>query len=123
MRKIILTGIISLLIFSCSKKEQAVEPSSPTTDISTPISAPVTAESLIQSSDCTGCHNATQKMIGPSYQEIAKKYPNTPENVSALADKILGGSRDVWGSVPMPSHSSMSKEHALLIATSILSHK
>ncbi|WP_407403066.1 c-type cytochrome [Chryseobacterium sp.] len=122
MRKIILTGIISLLIFSCSKKEQAVEQSSPIADVSTPVPTPVTGESLIEKSDCVGCHNATEKMIGPSYQEIAKKYPNTPENVSALADKIIGGNRDVWGSVQMPSHSTMSREDAMLIATSILSN-
>ncbi|MBQ0151943.1 MAG: cytochrome C [Chryseobacterium sp.] len=124
MKRILATGIISLLIISCSNKEQN-QANSSSTDVSTPVvsSAPATAESIIQASDCTGCHHATDRMIGPSYQEIAKKYPNTPENVSALADKIIGGSRDIWGSVPMPSHSTMSKENAMLIATSILSNK
>ena len=39
-------------------------------------------ERLINKSDCKACHNATKKTIGPSYVEIANRYPSSPENVA-----------------------------------------
>lgn len=43
---------------------------------------------LIGQSDCKTCHNKTLKTIGPSYTDIAKKYKNTPENITLLSSKI-----------------------------------
>lgn len=48
-------------------------------------------ERLIAKSDCVGCHKLDKKMIGPSYVEIAKKYPNNEKNVNYLAGKIIKG--------------------------------
>ena len=33
-------------------------------------------EKLIAKSDCVGCHKLDKKLIGPSYLDIAKKYPS-----------------------------------------------
>ena len=48
---------------------------------------------------CTACHGMAQKIVGPSFAEIAKKYPNGD---IYLADKIVKGGSGVWGSIPMP---------------------
>ena len=44
---------------------------------------------LVAKSDCFTCHKLREKLIGPSYDDVAKKYPNTSENVSLLADRII----------------------------------
>jgi cytochrome c len=41
-----------------------------------------------------------KKLIGPSFQEIAKKHTN---QVDYLAGKIKGGGVGVWGQIPMPA--------------------
>ncbi len=80
-------------------------------------------EKLIAKSDCVGCHKLDKKLIGPSYLDIAKKYPNNDKNATYLAGKIIKGGSGVWGSMPMSAHSSLKKEEAKSMATYILSLK
>jgi cytochrome c len=125
MRKAALL-MIMMISFSCSKsdnsgnKDVLVEEEMPATKV---ISDPIAeGKSLVEGSDCLGCHQMDERMIGPSYKEVAAKYENTPENVEMLADKIIKGSSGVWGDVPMPAH-GFSKENAKFMAQYILSLK
>ena len=54
---------------------------------------------LMQKNTCTACHAANTKLIGPSWNEIAKKYTGKSEY---LASKIKTGGAGVWGNIPMP---------------------
>ena len=67
---------------------------------------------LVAKSDCFTCHKLREPLVGPPYGEIAKKYDNTPENISLLADKIINGSSGVWGEVQMLAHRDIKKEEA-----------
>lgn len=69
-------------------------------------------ERLIDKSDCKACHNAQRKTIGPSYVDIAKRYPITPENVATLVGKIQNGGAGNWGNVLMSAHPNLSKTDA-----------
>lgn len=69
-------------------------------------------ERLINKSDCKACHNPTKRTIGPSYVEIAKRYPNSPENVATLVGKIQGGGSGNWGPVLMSAHPNLSTSDA-----------
>ncbi|SHL10684.1 c-type cytochrome [Flavobacterium xanthum] len=80
-------------------------------------------EKLIAKSDCIGCHKLDKKLIGPSYLEIAKKYPQTDKNVAYLTGKIIKGGSGVWGAIPMSAHASLKKDDAKSMATYILSLK
>jgi cytochrome c len=80
-------------------------------------------EKLIAKSDCIGCHKLDKKLIGPSYLEIAKKYPLTDKNVAYLTGKIIKGGSGVWGAIPMSAHASLKKDDAKSMATYILSLK
>lgn len=80
-------------------------------------------EKLIAKSDCIGCHNKVQKVIGPAYVDIAAKYPLNEENVNLLADKIINGGKGVWGEIPMTPHASLSKDDAKKMVSYILSLK
>jgi len=125
MKRVFLTVVLTV-IFSCSKNENSdnkdlttSEPEPAPKVVTDPIAE---GQSLIEGSDCLGCHKLDEKMIGPSYKEVAEKYENTPENLEMLADKILKGSSGVWGDVPMPAH-GFSKENAKFMAQYILSLK
>lgn len=61
---------------------------------------------LAKKSNCMACHSVDKKVVGPSYQEIAKKYAGDKGAEAALAKRIKGGTAanggQKWGAVPMP---------------------
>lgn len=76
---------------------------------------------LITRSDCASCHRPAQKLIGPSYADIAKKYKPTEANVNLIAQKIIKGGSGVWGQVPMAPHANIPLADTKKIAKYILS--
>lgn len=78
---------------------------------------------LISQSDCKSCHTEKSKLIGPSYKDIAAKYPANTKNISLLAGKIIKGGTGVWGQVPMTPHAALSKKDAEEMVKYILSIK
>ncbi len=115
MKKLIAIFSIFILIIACNsadtnKAEPVVE------DITVDITKdPVyqAALAIEAKSDCITCHKLDEKLIGPSYKEIATKYAaNQEEMIPKLAAKILSGGQGVWGEVPMTPHTALTKEEA-----------
>lgn len=121
MKKLFLTGCVSLLIFSCSKKENTTIDTAETPSVSEPAKTNLSGDQIIETLDCSGCHSVNERMIGPSYQEIAGKY--SQKDIELLASKIIEGGSGVWGSVPMSAHPQVSKEDAKKMVEYILSQK
>lgn len=72
-----------------------------------PVAAPATldaraAMALAGKYTCTACHGLTQKIVGPGFADVGKKYPG---QVNYLMEKIVKGSTGVWGQIPMPAQS------------------
>lgn len=78
---------------------------------------------LISQSDCLSCHKVDEKLIGPSYKEVAEKYDASEANVKYLADKIINGGSGVWGDVPMTPHPAINTDDAAEMAKYVLSLK
>ncbi len=57
---------------------------------------------LAKKSNCMTCHAVDKKMVGPAYADIAKKYAGNKTATKELAAKVKGGSKGVWGQIPMP---------------------
>lgn len=112
-----------MLIVSCSKKENTpVEISgSETHAVSEAPKADLSGDQIIETLDCSGCHSVNERMIGPSYQEIADKY--SEKDIELLASKIIEGGSGVWGSVPMAPHPQVSKDDAKKMVEYILTLK
>lgn len=67
------------------------------------ISTPAMANmDLAKKSNCMACHAVDKKMVGPAYQDVAKKYAGQKDAVKKLSAKVKAGGKDVWGPVPMP---------------------
>lgn len=62
---------------------------------------------LLKNSDCFTCHASKGKLIGPSFELIAKKYPLNKAVVDKLTSKVINGAKGVWGPVAMPPHKAM----------------
>ena len=57
------------------------------------------AMALLNKHSCTACHGVDKKVVGPGFNEIAKKHSGKTDY---LAGKIKSGGSGVWGPVPMP---------------------
>ncbi|GGE51110.1 cytochrome c [Pedobacter psychrotolerans] len=125
MKKTLL-GLGAVVIFMASftkadlEKEKTVVATATLSNHAMQMSA---GEKLINKSDCIGCHNKVNKIIGPAYVDIAKKYPATEKNINYLADKIIKGGTGVWGTMPMTAHSTLKPADAKLMVKYILSLK
>ena len=73
---------------------------------------------LAQKNACMACHAVDKKMVGPSYQDVAKKYAG--KSADELAKSIKAGGSGKWGAVPMPAQAALSDADAKTLATWIL---
>lgn len=62
------------------------------------------AVKIMNANDCRSCHNEKIMTVGPSYEAVAKKYPNTLANRQMLKSKIRNGGQGVWGGTAMTAH-------------------
>jgi cytochrome c len=69
-------------------------------------------------SDCATCHKLDEKLVGPSFREIAAKY--TEKDIDMLAGKVINGGAGNWGQVPMTPHPQLSQDDAKTIVKYIL---
>ncbi len=75
----------------------------------------------IDASDCKACHANNEKVNGPSYLEIAKKYGK--DDTGYLVSKIIKGGSGVWGEGAMSAHPQLKVEEVTRIVDYILSLK
>jgi cytochrome c len=73
---------------------------------------------LAQKNACMACHAVDKKLVGPSYQDVAKKYAG--KSADELAKSIKAGGSGKWGAVPMPAQAALSDADAKTLATWIL---
>lgn len=76
---------------------------------------------LIASADCLSCHKEHDKLVGPSYAEIAAKY--TGADTDKLVDKIIKGGSGSFGEVPMSPHPGVTTDDAKEMVKYILTIK
>lgn len=59
-------------------------------------------EALLKKHNCVACHQVDKKIIGPAYNEVAKKYKGQKDIAVKVAEKVKKGGQGAWGPVPMP---------------------
>ncbi len=80
-------------------------------------------EALAKAKNCMACHAAANKVVGPAYKDVAKKYAGDKTAADKLATKIVKGGSGVWGAVPMPANPQVSEAEAKKLAAWVLSLK
>jgi cytochrome c len=78
--------------------------------LATQASAADPAEALAQKSGCLACHSVSQKVLGPSYKDIAAKYKGDKTAEAKMVEKVKKGGSGVWGPIPMPANSPQVKD-------------
>ena len=72
---------------------------------------------------CMACHGIENKIVGPSYKDVAKKYKGQKGAEAKLAEKIMKGGKGAWGEVAMPANPQVSADEAKQLVTWIMSLK
>ena len=73
---------------------------------------------LAQKNACMACHAVDKKLVGPAYQDVAKKYAG--KSADELVKSIKAGGSGKWGAVPMPAQAALSDADAKTLAAWIL---
>jgi cytochrome c len=72
-------------------------------------------------SDCATCHKINERVVGPSFKEIAEKYAGADDAmIDSLAGKVISGGAGNWGPTPMTPHPNLSKEDARTVVKYVL---
>lgn len=77
-------------------------------------------QALAQKNACLACHAVDKKLVGPAFQDVAKKYAAQSDAQAQLAKSIKAGGAGKWGPVPMPAQPALSDADAGLLAAWIL---
>jgi cytochrome c len=75
---------------------------------------------LAKNNACMACHAVEKKLVGPAYQDVAKKYAGQKDAVANLAKSIKAGGSGKWGPIPMPAQAALSDADATTLAAWIL---
>ncbi len=78
-------------------------------------------KNLADANNCLGCHKLDEKMVGPAFKDVAKKYQKDSNAVQYLVNKLGNGGAGVWGEMNMPAFSGLSEADRTALATYVLS--
>jgi len=77
-------------------------------------------QALGQKNACMACHAADKKLVGPAFQDVARKYAAQADAQAYLVKSIKAGGSGKWGPVPMPAQPALSDADTQTLAAWIL---
>jgi cytochrome c551/c552 len=103
----------------------AAPPAPPAQAAAPPAAAPAAddASALLQKNGCLACHALDNKVVGPSYKDVAAKFASDKNAPALLARKVKEGSVGDWGQIPMPPHPALSDADLQTMVKYILAQK
>ncbi|HYD97538.1 MAG TPA: c-type cytochrome [Noviherbaspirillum sp.] len=78
---------------------------------------------LAKAKNCMACHAVANKLVGPSFKDVAAKYAGQKDAEGKLVQKVLKGGSGVWGAVPMPANPQVNEAEAQTLVKWVMSQK
>jgi cytochrome c len=78
---------------------------------------------LAQKNGCFACHSVDNKLLGPAWTAVAKKYRGDKSAAAKLESRIRAGGSGVWGKIPMPPNNQVSEADIKALVKGILALK
>lgn len=75
---------------------------------------------LAKKNNCLACHAVDKKIVGPAYQDVAKKYAGQADAEATVMKNIKAGGSGKWGPIPMPPQTQLSDADAKALAAWVL---
>lgn len=70
--------------------------------------APTPIPALLDANGCSSCHARSELLVGPAFDDVAKKYGDRADAPALLLKKVRAGGSGVWGQVEMPANTRIS---------------
>lgn len=80
----------------------------------------IDVQALLVSNACLGCHAIKNKVVGPSFQDVAARYQGNANSSAQLTESIRSGGSGKWGGVAMPPMSGLTADQAQALAEFVL---
>lgn len=80
-------------------------------------------DKLMTDNACTACHRVDKKVVGPSFQDVAKRYAGQKDAAAQLVAHIRDGGSGRWGPVPMPPQPGLNPKELEALANWVLSQQ
>lgn len=58
---------------------------------------------LAQKNNCLACHSIDQKIVGPAWMDVSRRYKGVEGIEEKLVIKVSTGGYGNWGNIPMPA--------------------
>jgi cytochrome c len=94
--------------------------SSPNTAEKPAAPAPMPVAELARRKACLSCHGVDQRIVGPSFREVAGRYKGQSGIEAKLLEKLRRGGSGNWGPMPMPPMPDLSEADAAALVRWIL---
>jgi cytochrome c len=78
------------------------------------------AMAIATANGCMACHQVENKVVGPSYKEVAAKYKDQEGAKEMLIGKVRAGGVGTFGQIPMPPQAAISDENLAAVVDWIL---
>lgn len=91
--------------------------------VSSPLMAQTAPADLAKAKNCMACHAIGNKIVGPAFKDVAKKYAGQQDAENKLTQKVLKGGSGVWGAVPMPANAQVTEAEARTLVKWVLTLK
>lgn len=75
---------------------------------------------LAREKGCLGCHAVDQRVVGPAFTEVAKRYAGKPAALETVGKHIREGLKGAWGDLPMPPQAHVNAAEAEALGRWIL---
>ncbi|MFZ2296520.1 MAG: c-type cytochrome [Polaromonas sp.] len=75
---------------------------------------------MAKKNNCMACHAVDKKVVGPAYQDVAKKYAGQKDAEAMLVKSIKAGGSGKWGPIPMPAQAALSDTDTKTLAAWVL---
>jgi cytochrome c len=104
-------------------KVSGAKPTVVVMDAKTEAAAILEGSKLVQPSGCMACHKENDKVLGPSFRDVARKYKSDLPTVKKLVEKVYNGGSGVWGDYAMAAQSHLKKDQIEKMVRWVLSLK
>jgi cytochrome c len=78
---------------------------------------------LAKQKNCMSCHSVDNKLVGPAYKDVAKRYAGQKDAEDKLVQKVMKGGSGVWGAMAMPPNAQVSEAEARTLVKWVLGLK
>ena len=105
------SGVLNTAVAQVNTTQVASENVASTT-AAAPAVTLASIKSVLDKNACLACHGMNNKLVGPSFKDIATRYKTTDGALTLLSGKIKNGGQGAWGSIPMPAQALSVAESA-----------